>query len=74
MRLPIVPEYAEHPSHLFYLVMPSATDRHNLIRDLERANIHASSIMYHCTHRLWVRRSGLINSLVRSPRTLANDF
>ena len=41
VRLPIVPEYAEHPSHLFYLVMPSATDRHNLIRDLERANIHA---------------------------------
>jgi dTDP-4-amino-4,6-dideoxygalactose transaminase len=41
VRLPIVPAYAEHPSHLFYLVMPSAADRRNLIRHLERENIHA---------------------------------
>ena len=41
VRLPIVPEYAEHPSHLFYLVMPSEADRRNLIRDLEGENIHA---------------------------------
>jgi len=41
VRLPVVPDYAEHPSHLFHLVMPSAADRRNLMRDLERDGVHA---------------------------------
>lgn len=41
VRLPVVPDYAEHPSHLFYLIMPSAADRRNLMRDLDRRGILA---------------------------------
>lgn len=41
VRLPVIPEYADHPSHLFYLVMPSAEDRSGLIRHLEQQNILA---------------------------------
>ena len=41
VRLPVIPQDVEHPSHLFYLVLPSAADRRNLIRQLRAEKIHA---------------------------------
>jgi dTDP-4-amino-4,6-dideoxygalactose transaminase len=42
VRLPIVPDYAVQPGHLFYLLMPDADDRDGLIRHLADRGIHAA--------------------------------
>ena len=39
--LPSVPEYCEHPSHLFYLLMPSESTRNALINFLKENDIQA---------------------------------
>ena len=39
--LPSVPEYCEHPSHLFYLLMPSESTRNSLINFLKENDIQA---------------------------------
>ena len=39
--LPFVPEYCEHPSHLFYLLMPSESTRNSLINFLKENDIQA---------------------------------
>jgi dTDP-4-amino-4,6-dideoxygalactose transaminase len=39
VRLPYVPEYAEQPYHMFYLVMPSVEDRQTLIDELKYRRI-----------------------------------
>ena len=39
MRLPIVPESCEHPSHMFYLVMPSLERRTALMAHLKAQGI-----------------------------------
>ncbi len=41
VRLPFIPDYAQHPSHLYYLIMPTAADRRRLIQHLDRDDIHA---------------------------------
>jgi dTDP-4-amino-4,6-dideoxygalactose transaminase len=38
---PTVPEHCEHPSHLYYLTLPSASARTRLIEHLKRQSILA---------------------------------
>ena len=42
--LPLVPEHCEHPSHLFYLLMPSLEERTRLI---ERLRAHGILAVFH---------------------------
>jgi dTDP-4-amino-4,6-dideoxygalactose transaminase len=41
VRLPVVPAHCEQSFHLFYLLMPSAASRQDLIRHLKERDIHA---------------------------------
>ncbi len=41
VRLPIVPEYCEHPAHLFYLLLPSLGHRQGMIAHLKARGINA---------------------------------
>jgi dTDP-4-amino-4,6-dideoxygalactose transaminase len=41
VRLPVVPDHCEQAFHLFYLLMPSAASRQELIRHLKERGIHA---------------------------------
>jgi dTDP-4-amino-4,6-dideoxygalactose transaminase len=41
VRLPFVPEHCEHPSHMFYLIMPSESSRDRFILYMEQRGILA---------------------------------
>lgn len=41
IRLPFVPAHCQQAFHLFYLLMPSLEDRHDLILHLKKCEIHA---------------------------------
>ena len=41
VRLPVIPPDCEHPSHLFYLLLPSLAERQAFIRHLQERNILA---------------------------------
>ena len=41
ISLPHVPDYCENPYHLFYLIMPSSSDRSKFIKHLKSKNISA---------------------------------
>lgn len=41
VQLPFVPSYATNNAHMFYLVLPDANSRSNLIHTLREAQIHA---------------------------------
>jgi dTDP-4-amino-4,6-dideoxygalactose transaminase len=82
VRLPVVPAHCEHPSHLFYLLMPSEAERQRLIDRLKAARIlavfhyqslHASTIGRHLSgerHLPVTERTA--DTLVRLP--LFNDM
>ncbi len=41
VRLPVIPDSCEHPSHLFYLIMPTHADRQAMIAHLRSHGIYA---------------------------------
>jgi dTDP-4-amino-4,6-dideoxygalactose transaminase len=41
VRLPVVPSHCQHPSHLYYVLLPTATARGRLIEHLKRRGILA---------------------------------
>ena len=41
VRCPIVPDYASHNAHLFYLLLPSATPRADVLADLNTRGVNA---------------------------------
>jgi dTDP-4-amino-4,6-dideoxygalactose transaminase len=41
VRLPYVPEYCDHPAHLFYLLMRNEEERSRFIAHLDERNVHA---------------------------------
>ncbi|MCW2954489.1 MAG: TDP-4-keto-6-deoxy-D-glucose transaminase [Conexibacter sp.] len=41
VRRPVVPAECRHSGHLFYLLLPSADERDDFIRDLRRAGVHS---------------------------------
>ncbi len=41
VRLPIIPEYAEHNAHLFYILLETEDKRDNVMNQLKKEGIHA---------------------------------
>jgi dTDP-4-amino-4,6-dideoxygalactose transaminase len=41
LRLPVIPPECEHNAHLFYLLLPSAAHRHDILTDLNARGVNA---------------------------------